>query len=275
MSTPSWAHFDPQRFDRQMAATRLAKVGLFGAVIGGWLLSGSFVGLLGLVGLILLMTGLAGWLLGNVVSNRTGRLVVSCAQMAAMNPASAEVETAIAQAMKRFTLYRTVRVMLYHQLAVLRHVRNEHAEAVAICHALLSLPNLGMGGSLRNRLLLILADSSLRLNDLPTTWHALSQLAGRPLELTESLQLLEIQTRYEILCGYDRQALQSLENKVATAELLPPMQCANVHRLLGDAAERCGHRQTSHWLHERAELMTPRHPDNAPPPIVADGLVEP
>jgi len=156
---------------------------------------------------------------------------------------------------------------------VLRHVRNEHAEAVAICNAILSLPNLGMGGALRNRLLLILADSSLRMGDLATTWPALNELASRPLELTESLQLLEIQTRYEVTCGYDQQALGSLENKVATAELLPPSQCATMHRLLGDAADRCGYRHTSRWLHDRANLLTPPKPEAVPPLASPDGLM--
>jgi len=267
MSTPSWTHFDPARFERHMAMTTLAKGLLTAAVLVGWVASGLFVGTIGMVGLGLMLAGLFGWMIGNVVSNRTGQLALSAAHIAAADPASPDVENAIAKAMRRFTMYRTVRVMLYHQLAVLRHTRNEHHETVSICNALLALPTLGMTASLRTRLLLLLADSSLHRGDTATAWHAMNELAGRRLELLESMQLLQVQTRYELMCQYHQHVLRSLPNKVAVAELLPPMPCAALHRMFAHAADACGYANTARWLTERADLLMP---DDDPQRIVTD-----
>jgi len=262
VSSPSWTHFDPARFERHMATTTAAKAGLTGAVVVGWFASGLFVGTVGTAGLGLMLAGLFGWLIGNVVSNRTGRFAIAAAQMAAVDPASADLESTIAQGMRRFTMYRTVRVMLYHQLAVLRHTRDEHDETVAICQALLSLPNLGLSGSLRTRLLLLLGDSALHRGDRFTAWHALNDLAGRRLELIESMQMLTVQTRYELACAYHEQALRALPKKVAIAELLPPHASAEMHRMLARAAEQAGRANTAVWLSERADLLMPADHDH-------------
>ena len=273
MSGTAQAHFDPARFQRHMAATSLKRA-VFGAIAVGWVASFLFAGPAELVGLALMTAGLAGWVIGNTVSHRTGRLAVACAQLAATDPGSVELENTLAQAMQRFTMYRTVRVMLYHQLAVLRYTRREHAETVAICGALLGERDLALGGALRTRLLLLLADSSLHRRDVHAAWSALAQLSRCRLELLEQSHLLEVQTRYELMCGYHRRALNGLINKVAVADLLPPPASAEVHRMFAHAAHACARPNTAAWLNERADLLWPRDADARAAPAAAD-LVRP
>ena len=77
----------------------------------------------------------------------------------------------------------------------------------------------------------------------------------RSLSLQETLQLLALQTRYEVICGHDQHALQDVHRKVELSELMPASQCAAVHATLASAAQRQQHSQLANWLRRRAELL--------------------
>jgi len=161
----------------------------------------------------------------------------------------------LARGLDRFTLYRSVRVMLYHHLAVLRHRQRRYGETMRICWALLSRPSHGLGDNVQRRVRLLLADACLHRGEPVHAHAALVPLYVEQLDLNDALQLLDLQTRYERMCGQASRMLHVAQRKVRLAELMPPEPAARIHRLLGEAAEMLNRPQTAAWLHERAALL--------------------
>jgi hypothetical protein len=110
---------------------------------------------------------------------------------------------------------------------------------------------------------LLLADVSVRRGDLATAYRMLVDLHRRPLELIELLQLIELQTRYELACGYDHAAIAHLQRKVDAAGIMPAPACAAMHVMLAHAAGRCGQTHAAEWLTGRATLMGASTTDGA------------
>ena len=104
-------------------------------------------------------------------------------------------------------------------------------------------------------LLLLLVESSLRMGDLATAHAGLMELNRMQLSLIDRLQLLALQTRYEVACGYDTVALFDVDMKVRSAEMMPSPQCGALHAMLAGAAHRVGRANLAHWLRERATLF--------------------
>jgi len=254
LTEASGVQFDVRRLERQFAASSAVKGVLIALVLGGWLASFAPALARSLLPIGLMGAGLVGWLIANAASRRTARLAIRASQLAASGPLN-QLESTLDGALARFTLYRTVRVMLYHQLAVLRHRQRRFAESAQIAGVLLAQPNLGLSGGLRAKLLLLLGDASLHLRRLPTAWACLTELFDRDLDLTETMQLLEMQTRYEQACGYHGRMLEQLPGKVALAELMPAEACGSMHAMLAAAAKQRGHAATARWLADRTQLL--------------------
>ncbi len=166
----------------------------------------------------------------------------------------AEAESQLAAALKRKALPRTIRVLLYHRLALLRHRQGRFAEVGSICHELLARP-LGAADTVRTHLLLMLIESRLNCNDAGGAYQAMLALHSQPRSLMETLQLTAMQTRYEVMLGYDEAALKNLEIKVRLAELMPAPQCGLMHAMLAAAAHRSKRPALARWFRERAKLL--------------------
>jgi hypothetical protein len=218
------------------------------------------------------------WVGIGMVSTRVAQRLHRVAELIHRDPARAE--ELLADLISRWPLHRSVRVLLYHRLAMLRHRQQRYAETSAICQVLLR-QSLGMttnlmsaprgtmsagadgadgmhdrAGGLRTHILLMLAESRLRCGDLAGAWTALSQLHSAPVSLIESLQRLALQTQYEIAAGQYDAALAQIEHKIRLAELMPAPQCGAIHSLLADAAEYSGRERLATWLNARADLLT-------------------
>lgn len=207
--------------------------------------------------LILMTVAMFGWVAGVFVSARTGRLAQQVTQLTAARAPHAQVERAIGAALSRFTLYRTVRIVLYHQLAMLRHQQGRFDEASMICAMLLTQSDLGLAGRLRHALMLILAEARLLQHDAPGAYAPLVAMhrLGSALTLGERVQLLGLQIRYETMSGHDHAALAGLESKLPMLDMLGAAASGRCHRRLAEAAERTGRTRLAEWLHERAELF--------------------
>lgn len=254
MAEPAPLFFDPARYEQQMAASAHVRRGLIALVVAGWLLS-IFTPLAATYWpALLLLAGLIGWLIANHVSSTTARYAMQTAQLAGEGRLG-ELEHALAASINRFTLYRTIRLMLYHHLAMLRQQQKRYDEAAYICHTLLFGDDGDARSSLRTRLLLLLADASLHRNDLASAHTALHELSLSRLDLGELLQTVALQVRYEAACGMHGQSVASLARKVVLAELMPPHAGAQTHTLLGAAALAQGFEHTGNWLRERAQLL--------------------
>lgn len=191
-----------------------------------------------------------------VMMMQTAKATAALAQATvATETAPQRAESALGEALGRTPLVRSVRLLLYHRLAVLRHRQGRYAEAARICDAVLAIP-MGRARSVRSSLLLLLCESRLETRDLHAAYAALHELYRLRIGLTEALQRLLLRTRYEVMAGHDAWALDRLESRLQLAEVMPHQQCAALHALLALAAQRSGSEQAPR-LQARAELLCP------------------
>ncbi|MBI1368461.1 MAG: hypothetical protein GC162_07375 [Planctomycetes bacterium] len=249
--------FDPTRFSRQLDLSDLVRRAIVGLFIFGWI--GSALPTLADTTLpyASMFAGLVGWFIASMYSARTNQFVQRAAELTNAHAPIEQIEHAIAAALPRFTMFRTVRLLIYHQLAALRHRQRRHDESAAIITALLSESAQTPTFSMRTQLLLMLAEDRLAMND---AWGAHAALAGlhqQPITLTESVQVLALQLRYEVGCGFDQLALSQLARRLSLIELMPAPVAAQCHRLLAVAARRTGRIALADYLTERADLMEP------------------
>lgn len=163
-------------------------------------------------------------------------------------------EAALAEALRRRPLQPTVRLSLYHRLAMLRHRQRRFAETQAICSTILSQDPRGYH-PFEPSLLLIYADAALECGNLHGAYTALARLHALNLGMIESLQRLAMQTRYEIVSGHDAHALAGIDRKIKLIELMPQPTCGILHAMLAAAAKRTGRAELAHWFHQRAQLL--------------------
>ncbi|MHB1155338.1 MAG: hypothetical protein ACYC26_00725 [Phycisphaerales bacterium] len=265
--------FRPAAFHRRLAASVAAQRLLLSLFFVGWvfILIPRFTKTHWPDAFIL--AGLIGWFFANYASSRTARLALESLQLASVEAPTPQVEHVLAQALPRFTLYRNMRYMLHHHLAVLRHRQHRYDESAWIAATLLEqLPRRdslqrvrSSHASLRVKLLILLADAALFQQQLPTAYFALRELHTHRLDLTQTMQVLEIQTRYQLAVGQARLALDLLPRKLAITDLMPLPHAVQMHHLLALAADADRRPHTAAYLRRRADLLTPA-PGIAPGP---------
>lgn len=263
--------FDPRRFERELwidAAMRWT-VGIVVGIGLAYLAIFGFASAEAVIGLVLLV---GAWL---VIVGVSARATVDLATItAALEGSPGQAESQLATALGRKPLLRPVRLLLYHRLATLRHRQRRFAEAAAIARAVLAQP-MGKAGSVRPHLLLILAESLLEIGDAVGTYLALNELHYSRLSLTESLQRLAVQTRYEVLMGRPDAALYRYDRKAQLAELLPAPQAGALHAMLAAAARDMGDAPLAEWLGRRAALLcTPDQLKRLQPSAVSDPPID-
>lgn len=267
--------FRPAAFHRRLAASVAAQRLLLSLFFVGWvfILIPRFTETHWPDAFIL--AGLIGWFFANYASSRTARLALESLQLAAVEAPTPQVEHILAQALPRFTLYRNMRYMLHHHLAVLRHRQHRYDESAWIAATLLEqlpltrragFPGVSRYGPLRVKLLILLADAALFQQQLPTVYFALCELHTHRLDLTQTMQVLEIQTRYQLAVGQARLALDLLPRKLAITDLMPLPHAVQMHHLLALAADADRRPHTATYLRRRADLLTP---GSAPAPEIA------
>jgi len=241
--------------------------------LGSWLDSGyaTFSTLLAIV-----MIG--GWISMGVASTRIGQQVPQITMLIDQNPE--EAESLLAQAIRRKTIPRVLRLHLYHRLAMLRLKQRRFSEVALICQTILSqnprplhdrasdqapsgpattgmatFTKGGISGPIRTHLLLMLVESRLWCGDMVGTYFDLIQLHQCRLGLVDRMQLLLLQTKYEIAVGQPRSALNKIGPKIRLAELMPAQQCGAMHAMLAIAAGRAQQASLCNWLRRRAQLL--------------------
>ncbi len=215
------------------------------------------------------------WLAMSFAASRVTHQIPHMTALIDTDPAAAE--RLLAANLRRIPLSRSIRLILYHRLAVLRHSQHRFPETAAICHAVLthyppaltqrdplSVPTFGSGPALnapglgshvRSHLLIMLVDAHLRGSDLLGAYLGLTELHRLPLNLVDLIQRVVLQTRYELAAGHDHAVLRDVKQKVNLAEIMPPAQCGAMHAMLALAAKRTDHTTLAHWLQQRAQLL--------------------
>jgi hypothetical protein len=249
--------FDPRRLRRQMR-TDVIVLWAVALAVGIALVAAVQLGNSSLAagGVIVFATTLL-WFAVNSVSAKTWHELRQITAL--IDHAPNHAEDRLAGALKRWPLQRSVRLLIHHRLAMLRHRQQRFAETATIGAAVLRY-RMGNAERIRAHLLLLMAESYLILGQLDHAYATLHQLYGLQLNLVESLQRMALQTRYEISAGQDDQALRSLDSKIELAELMPATQCGALHAMFAIAARRSEQTTLANWLQQRAELIGGREP---------------
>ncbi len=166
-----------------------------------------------------------------------------------------EAELRIKEVIRTFSLFRTVKLMSLHHLAVLRHAQRQWAESALLSRALLR-QRLGSLQGISRSSRLMLADSLLELGDLRGAHEALCALYTDRLTLNEAMNLLVVQLDYEARVGAWPSMMHNITGKVQLTELMPARSAARAQAMLALAAKKTGRQDWSNWLRRRAELLT-------------------
>ena len=244
--------FSPATLRWQLLRDRAMRIGIMLAVLAAFLAIIFWQGSSSVAAVVCVVLVIAGWVGMNLPSARISRQLPELTGMIEAQPT--EAERWLGEQLQRRPLVAWVRLTLYHRLAAVRHQQQRFGEAAAICAYVLQYP-LGPGQSARPHLLLMLAESAINSNDLPTAYHALAELYTTRLSLTEALQRLALQTQYEMQAGYPQAAVARVHQKVQLAELMPAPQCAMLHVILASAADRTQQRDLAAWLWRRSLLL--------------------
>jgi hypothetical protein len=165
-----------------------------------------------------------------------------------------EAERRIDEALRSFSLFRHVKVLGLHHLALLRHAQKNWHESALLCRALLG-QKLGTLQGLGKPARLMLADALLEMGDVRGAADAIGDLIRQRLSLAEVLKLLAVQLDYQSRTGSWNDMMSGLTAKVQLTELMPAAGAARAQALLALAAKNTGRQDWSDWLRRRAELL--------------------
>ena len=189
----------------------------------------------------------------SVGSVRGSRLITDSPSLIAAGQFD-EAERRIDQALRGFSLFRHVKVLGLHHLALLRHAQKNWHESALLCRALLG-QKLGTLQGLGKPARLMLADALLEMGDVRGAGEAIADRFRQRLTLTEVLKLLAVQLDYQSRLGAWEEMTVGIAAKVQLAELMPAQSAARSQALLALAAKRAGRADWSEWLRRRAELL--------------------
>jgi len=165
-----------------------------------------------------------------------------------------EAERRIDLALRSFSLFRHVKVLGLHHLALLRHAQRNWQESALLCRALLG-QRLGSVQGVSKPARLMLADALLEMGDVRGAAGAIAGLYEQRLSLNEVMKLLAVQLDYQSRLGAWDEMMAGITTKVQLAELMPAQSSARAQAMLALAAKHAGRDDWSDWLRRRAELL--------------------
>jgi len=165
-----------------------------------------------------------------------------------------QAERQIDLSLRTFSLYRRVKVLSLHNLALLRHAQQRWDEAAILCRAVLD-QQVPMARALAKPSRLLLADSLLQAGDLGGVYDSLARLYDQRLSLAEAMTLLQLQLDYSWRVGAYEAMLAGLPAKVQLSELMPSALAARAQAFLALAAHRLGRADQASWLGRRVKLL--------------------
>ena len=239
------------RFRRDLTFSWLLK-GLFVAAVAAAFLLRAF-GVPGVDPLMVLPVVACVFLLLSFGSVRGSRLMADSPSLIAAGRFE-EAERRIDEALRSFSIFRHVKVLGLHHLALLRHAQHNWQESALLCRALIG-QKLGNLQGINKPARLMLADALLEMGDVRGAADAIGGLYEQRLSLTEVLKLLAVQLDYQSRAGAWEEMMAGVTTKVQLAELMPAGSAARTQALLSLAAKKTGRAEWSDWLRRRAELL--------------------
>lgn len=256
------------RFRRDLQVSALVRVSLMLAAVACVIVGPAFG--INTGGTVVLFVVGAIWILLSYRSMRDTRLAADSPSLIAAGEFD-RAETHIASALGSFSLFRTAKLLSLHHLALLRHAQHRWQEAAALCQALLA-QRLGRLTGLTRTALMLMADSMLKLGNLPGAYQAIVRVQEYRLSLNESTSLLLLQLDYESRVGAWDHMLAGIAYKVQLCELMPSLNAARSQALLATAAYRTRRLALANWLRRRAELLADPLELIAEHPVLAESL---
>jgi hypothetical protein len=183
-----------------------------------------------------------------------------------------EAEERIERVLRSFSLFRAVKLLSLHHLAVLRHAQRRWRESALLSRALLH-QRLGSLQSLSRSSQLMLADSLLELGDLHGAHEAINALYRERLTLGEAMNLLVVQLDYESRISAWEAMTRNMGAKVQLAELMSAHSAAKTQAMLALAAAKLGRHDWAKWLWARAALLADVNALVAERPVLKDVLI--
>ena len=193
------------------------------------------------------------WMTLNYRSVRASRIAAGSPLLIAAGDYE-RAEAQIEEALWTFSLFRTVKLMSLHHLAVLRHAQRRWAEAALVASAVLH-ERLGTMRSLSTRSRLILADALLEMGDVHGAYAAIAALHHEKLSLQEALSLTLLQLDYQARISRWDEMMQGMGRKIQLVELMPAGNAARAQAFLALAAMKAGKDDLGNWLRKRVELL--------------------
>lgn len=240
------------RARRDLTVSTMLKIVLLGsAVVGLFLLP--IIGLGSDGGMLVMFVVIGIWMVLSIRSMKGSRIAADSPSLIAAGQFD-EAERRIEAALRAFSLFRTVKLLSLHHLALLRHAQRRYHDAATICRALLG-ERLGPMSGINKQSRLILADALLEVGDLGGAYEAILGLYQHRLTLAEALNLLQIELDYQSRIGAWEQMFSNFASKVQLAELLPAPATARAQALLALAAHKTGHEQWARFLRRRVKLL--------------------
>jgi len=257
------------RFRRDLTLGTLLRVLFIGAATTALVLN--VLPIAPFAGMVMLAVIIGVW---SVLSYRS----VKGSRIAAESPlliASGQFEQAehhIEEALTTFSIFRTVKMLSFHHLAVLRHAQKRYPETAMLCRTLLGQRLVGPLRTLSKPSRLMLAGALLEMNDLSGAYEALAGLYRERLSLGEALHLMSVQLDYEARIGaWERMLPRGAEQRRSElAELMPAAQAARAQALLGLAALKTARLSWAQWLRGRAQLLADAPQLVAERPVLAE-----
>jgi hypothetical protein len=208
-----------------------------------------------LSGILILL--LAAWVMFIVLQRRSARSAGIVNGLIAAGATDA-AEAQIAQVLRGPLMFGGPRAVAIYQLTLLRQTQQRWGDVARLSAALLNYRRVGRG-PVAVPLRLLLAASSLELDDLKTARAALASLSsnppGRPLSLAERLRVLGLQLDFHRRIQAWGAVISALPAKLELAELMPAGDAARAQATMAMAAQGLGLAEWHSWLRRRAELL--------------------
>jgi hypothetical protein len=204
------------------------------------------------LGGVFLVIGI-GWVALSYFSARGSSMAADSPSLIASGQFDA-AEQEIEKVIRSFWLFRSVKLLGLHHLAMLRHAQRQWRESALLSRALLRQKLTGLPGVARTARL-VLADSLLELGDLAGAQETLLSIYAQRLTLVEAMNLLLVQLDYESRIEAWPAMFSNITAKLQLAELMPATSSARTQAMLALAADKTGHPDWSAWLRRRAELL--------------------
>lgn len=240
------------RARRDLTVGTMLKIVLLGGAMVGMFLAPA-LGLGSDGGMLVMFVVIGVWVALSIRSMKGSRLAAGSPSLIAAGQLD-EAERQIETALRTFSLFRTVKLLSLHHLALLRHAQQHYHDAATICRALLR-ERLGPMSGINKQSRLILADALLEVGDLRGAHEAIAGLYQHRLTLAEAMNLLQIELDYESRIGAWEQMAANLPSKLQLAELLPNPATARTQAMLALAAHKTGQTQWADFLKRRVELL--------------------